>query len=102
MDIATRVDGEELIVVITGDIDSNAAESLLVELTKVIHQGPKRVAMDLSGVMSIGSAGIGKILYFYKELARRKIPFGIRGLHNNLHAIFSSMKLDRLFPIDPK
>lgn len=102
MEITTRQKGDEVMVGVSGQVDTDAAERLRAELAKVIRLNPKSVVMDLSKVPSIGSSGIGKILAFYKELNRIKATFAIKGIHENLYNIFKSIKLEKLFPISQK
>lgn len=101
MGIVTKLKGkdDEIVFEVAGEIDNSAAESLLAEMNKVIQMQPQRVTVDLSRVTSMGSAGIGKLLYFYKELTKRHVVFEIRGMPSSLYAIFTSLKLDKLFPI---
>lgn len=102
MEVVTKQKGTEVMVKVSGAVDTDAAERLRAELAKVIKLSPGSVIMDLSGVPSIGSSGIGKILAFYKELNKAKAAFEIKGIHENLYNIFKSIKLEKLFPISMK
>ena len=99
MDVTTKVNGETLIVKLSGAVDTSAAEILRSELNKIAGQRPKKVVMDLSMVPTMGSSGIGKILMFFKSLDSSKAVFEIKGIHENLFNIFKAVKLDKLFPI---
>ena len=99
MDVSTKVNGDTLIVKISGAVDTGAAEILRSELNKIAGQRPKKVVMDLSMVPTMGSSGIGKILLFFKSLDSSKAGFEIKGIHENLFNIFKAVKLDKLFPI---
>ena len=99
MDVATKVNGDTLIVKVSGAVDTSAAEILRSELNKIAGQRPKKVVMDLSMVPTMGSSGIGKILMFFKSLDSSKASFEIKGIHENLYNIFKAVKLDKLFPI---
>ncbi len=99
MDVATKVNGDTLIVKVSGAVDTGAAEILRSELNKIAGQRPKKVVMDLSMVPTMGSSGIGKILMFFKSLDSAKAGFEIKGIHENLYNIFKAVKLDKLFPI---
>jgi len=99
MEVLTKQKGTEVTIKVSGAVDTEAAERLRAELAKVVKLSPTSVVMDLSGVPSIGSSGIGKILAFYKELNKNKASFAIKGLHPNLIEIFKSLKLEKLFSI---
>ncbi len=99
MDVATKLNGDTLIVKVSGAVDTGAAEILRSELNKIASQRPKKVIMDLSLVPTMGSSGIGKILMFFKSLDSAKSGFEIKGIHENLYNIFKAVKLDKLFPI---
>lgn len=99
MEVAIKQNDCEVIAEISGDIDNFAAEALQVEMAKIVKLRPKSVILDLKNVSTMGSSGIGKILYLYKELNKSKATFAIRGVHANLYEIFKSLKLEKLFNI---
>jgi anti-sigma B factor antagonist len=99
MDVTTKLNGDSLLVKVSGAVDTSAAEILRAELNKIAAQKPKKVIMDLSLVPTMGSSGIGKILMFFKGLDGAKAKFEIKGIHENLYNIFKAVKLDKLFPV---
>jgi anti-sigma B factor antagonist len=99
MDVVIKQRDCEVIAEISGEIDNLAAEKLQVELAKIVKLHPKNVILDLKQVPVMGSSGIGKILYLYKELNKNNATFAIRGIHDNLVEIFRSLKLEKLFSI---
>ncbi len=101
MDIATKKNGDTLYIKISGAVDESSTEKLRAELNKIAFGKPTKVVMDLSLVPTIGSSGIGKILLFYKSLESIRSQFEIKGIQDNLHRLFKSVKLDKLFPISP-
>jgi len=99
MDVVIKQKDSEVIAEISGDIDNFAAEKLQVEMAKIVKLRPKSVILNLKEVPVMGSSGIGKILYLYKELNKNNASFAISGLHANLFEIFKSLKLEKLFSI---
>ena len=99
LDITVKAENDCTRVMVSGSVDTEAAEKLRNELARVLTARPKQVVMDLALVPTIGSSGIGKILIFYKELDKIGAKFEIKGIHENLFNIFKSIKLDKLFPI---
>jgi len=99
MDVVIKQKDCEVIAEISGEIDNFAAEKLQGEMAKIVKLRPKSVILNLKEVPVMGSSGIGKILYLYKELNKNNASFAIRGLHPNLLEIFKSLKLEKLFSI---
>ncbi|MEN6475859.1 MAG: STAS domain-containing protein [Syntrophaceae bacterium] len=99
MDVIIKQKDCEVIAEISGEIDNFAAEKLQVEMAKIVKLRPKSVILNLKEVPVMGSSGIGKILYLYKELNKNNATFAIRGMHANLLEIFKSLKLEKLFSI---
>lgn len=64
MEVTTRKTEDALIVKVAGAVDTEAAEELRTELGKALKLKPSNVIMDLSLVPTMGSSGIGKILFF--------------------------------------
>ena len=99
MQVKTSQDNGQVIIKVSGNVDTKAAEELRSELARVLQMTPTKVTMDLKMVPSIGSSGIGKILVFFKELNKRQASFEIKGIQENIHELFKAIKLDKLFPI---
>ncbi|RLB01055.1 MAG: hypothetical protein DRG37_00930 [Deltaproteobacteria bacterium] len=99
MQVKTSQDNGQVIIKVSGNVDTKAAEELRSELARVLQMTPTKVTMNLKMVPSIGSSGIGKILVFFKELNKRQASFEIKGIQENIHELFKAIKLDKLFPI---
>ena len=102
MQVQTKQNGDHMLLIISGNVDTKSAQELRLELAKALQLKPARVTMDLRGVSTIGSSGIGKILLFFKELRKREAKFEIKGLQENIYKVFKAIKLDKLFPISIK
>ena len=78
------------------DYDSTDLKKVMVDL---LEKKPKKVVFNMNDVLSISSSAIGKLLMFYKNLASFNGVLEINGVNDDLYALFTSIKLDRLFTI---
>ena len=90
---------DEIRVMPTGDIDHEGAEALKSAVAGLSLNGKKAVVFDLRGVGYIGSAGLGKILLFYKRLSAEKVQMRIESASPAIHKLLLELRLDTLFKI---
>ena len=69
MEMTIQPHDEKVSIEIVGSIDENGAETLKRRFLEMDVVKLQEVTFDFSGVTFIGSAGIGKLLLFYKNLA---------------------------------
>jgi len=89
----------KLVVRVKGDIYIDQADELLETFNNIIEKGPEEVLLDLKGLKSITSSGIGKIVLLYKELQKKKGVLKIEGVNDTIMEIFKIVKLDKLVEI---
>ncbi len=99
MNITATRDNQLARLTIQGEIDELAAEDLKKRLRDVALGAPQRVEIDLGGVTHIGSAGIGKLLVFYKDLAIHGAVLALVRVPTPIFHLFREMKLDSIFSI---
>lgn len=99
MNITATRDNQIARLVIQGEIDELAAEELKKRLRDVALSAPQRVEIDFAGVNHIGSAGIGKLLVFYKDLAIHGAVLSLVRVPTPIYHLFREMKLDSIFAI---
>ena len=90
---------DEIRVMPTGDIDHEGAEALKSAVAGLSLNGKKAVVFDLRGVGYIGSAGLGKILLFYKRVSAEKVQMRIESASPTIHKLLLELRLDTLFEI---
>ena len=95
---STRENGRTLIT-IKGDIDELGAEEVKRVFRETATSSSTEVVVDFGGVTHIGSAGIGKLLVFYKDLAIRGSRLSLVRVPAPILLLMREMKLDTLFPI---
>jgi anti-sigma B factor antagonist len=96
-----RVDTEpaEVRILPSGDIDHEGAEKLKAAVATLSLQGKTAVIFDFRDVRHIGSAGLGKLLLFYKRLSVEKIEMRIESASPALLSLLRELRLDTLFTI---
>ena len=99
MDIKVSESEGKLVVRVKGDIYIDQADELLETFNNLIETGPEEVLLDLMGLKSITSSGIGKIVLLYKELQKKKGVLKIEGVNDTIMEIFKIVKLDKLVEI---
>ncbi len=98
MELKASTDGNRVSLLITGIIDDAGAAQLKEAFQRIDHS-VMEVILDFSGVSHIGSAGLGKLLLLYKNLAARGGLIRIQGLSGMLRDLFRELKLDTLFQL---
>ncbi len=100
MNIKVLENKGKVTVKVKGDIYIDQADELLKTFNSVINKNPKEVLLDLQGLKSITSSGIGKIVLLYKELQKKNGVIKIIGVNETIMQIFKIVKLDRLVDIE--
>ncbi len=85
---------------ISGDIDEEGANDLENSFYKLDMSSTKEIIFNLQEVSHIGSAGMGRLLLFYKDSSiggGGKIR--IENVSETVSELLKIVQLDRLFPI---
>ncbi|MEN8153741.1 MAG: STAS domain-containing protein [Acidobacteriota bacterium] len=85
---------------ITGRIDISGAEKLKNVFNLILEKEQKKVVIDFGDVSFIGSSGIGKLLFFYKNLSSKNREIVLINLNSEIRSLFKAIKVDTLFNID--
>jgi len=84
---------------VEGDIDEGGAEALKRRFQEMKLSTYKEVVFDFDKVTYIGSAGIGKLLIFYKNAALCDCEIRIENIPAPIYELFMVLKLDSIFTI---
>ena len=84
---------------ISGEIDEKGAKALKQQFNEVDLKGLKELVFDFSGVTHIGSAGLGKLLMFYKNLAVGGGKMRIENSSPNISELMEELNLNKLFQV---
>ena len=99
MNIQLNRNGSTITLNVEGEIDECGAEILKNRFRDVAASGARNIFVNFSKVSHIGSAGIGKILVFYKDLAIRDATLALEQVPDHIYHMLREMKLDTIFSI---
>ncbi len=99
MEMTITQDGYKARFELIGDIDESGAEHLKHRFRELNFSLLKEVSFDFRKVTHIGSAGIGKLLLFYKDLALNGGRIRIENVSESVYELFRILKLDTIFTI---
>ena len=99
MEVNVVPDDDGAQIQIVGTIDERGAEELKRRLLDLDFASTKQVVIDFSAVTFIGSAGIGKLLLLYKNLAAHGGKVRIENMSRDIFTMFKVVKLDKVFEI---
>lgn len=99
MTFKLTMNGADCQVVVSGEIDERGAEELKKRFREVQAARPQRVVIDFKEVTHIGSAGIGKLLVLYKDLAVQSATLHLVNVPHVIYRLFCEMKLNAIFSI---
>ncbi len=99
MELTITPRDEQVYITVVGSIDERGAEDLKRRFLELDVSSVKEVIFDFSGVTFIGSAGIGKLLLFYKNLAAQGGRITIKNMGKDIYTMFKVVKLDKIFNI---
>ncbi len=102
MEIALDEDKDRITVRLRGDLYVEQGEELMQTFQEVIRKDPAKVVIDLGGLHTITSSGIGKIVLLYKEMNKKGGTVAITGVNSTIMQIFKIVKLDKLMQIEPQ
>jgi anti-anti-sigma factor len=101
MEISQERDGDVTIVRLSGRLDSSAASSAEERLSSALVGEPPRIAIDMSDLAYISSAGLRVLLVLAKKVQQQKGKVALGGLVANVREVFAVSGFDTIFPIEP-
>ncbi len=102
MELNIIQDGKQARFEIRGDVDEPGAEDLKQRFRELNISSLEEVTFDFKNVTHIGSAGIGKLLLFYKDMALNGGRIKIENVSEAVYELFSILKLDTIFTISKR
>lgn len=99
--MAREQDGEVAIVRLTGRFDSSAAAAAETGLNAALGDGAPHLAVDMTGLDYISSAGLRVLLVLAKKVQQAKGKVVLYGLRPNVREVFSVSGFDTIFSIQP-
>jgi anti-sigma B factor antagonist len=100
MIFSTSIDGGNVTLNITGELDAVSVPDLRPVLDDLINKGHKKIVVDLAGLRLIDSSGVGAIVYLFRRLRGVGGTLVVRGATDQPLAILRLLKLDQILAID--
>ena len=101
MEFAQDQVGDVAIVKLAGRLDSSTAQASEENFIRVLGNGTSRLAVDLSRLEYISSAGLRVLLVVAKKVQLAKGKMVLFGLVPNVREVFSVSGFDKIFAIHP-
>lgn len=99
MEFAHEQSGDVVIVKLSGRLDSVTAQPAEESFSRVLSDGAPRLAIDMSKLEYISSAGLRVLLVMAKKVQQAKGKVVLFGLAANVREVFSISGFDRIFSI---
>ena len=99
MELNIQHAGDSVRFEIEGIIDEMGAESLKDRFKELNIETIKELVLDFGNVGYIGSAGVGKLLMFYKELSANGGILRIENASGIVHELLTVTKMDAVFSV---
>ncbi len=99
MEFAQEQVGEVAIVKLAGRLDSSAAPPAEESFAKMLGGGTPRLAIDLSRLDYISSAGLRVLLVVAKKVQQANGKMVLFGLLPNVREVFAVSGFDKIFAI---
>jgi N-acetylglucosaminyldiphosphoundecaprenol N-acetyl-beta-D-mannosaminyltransferase len=93
-------DREGTVVRLPGRFCTPVSGPLLSSLRNEIKKGAAQIAVDFKDTTLIDSTAIGALVAMAREAKTRGVPFFIRNMSADIHALFTDTGLDRIFNIE--
>ena len=100
MEFAHERAGGVLIVRLSGRLDSSSAQPAAERFSRALGDGPPHIAVDLSKLDYISSAGLRVLLVVAKKVQQAKGKVVLFGLVPNVREVFSISGFDQIFSIE--
>lgn len=98
MQIDERLVGDVKILDLTGKMTLGEGDELLRDkVNSLVHQGHKKLILNLEGVPYIDSAGLGEIVRTYTTVSRQGGKLKLLGLTKRIQDLLSITKLLTVF-----
>lgn len=92
--------GDVQVIKLTGDLLHPESLYWLPSFGSVAMRRGMRLVLDFSDVQYVGSAALGELIKFKKEVRAVRGKMRVRGLHPDLREAFRITRLDQMFEIE--
>ncbi len=81
------------------DITAQTTDDLRTEMRKIYEEGASRIIIDLTGVGTIDSIGLGLFAAIHNSLQKRDSKLELINADDNICSVLNLMRLDQHFII---
>ncbi|HLW84542.1 MAG TPA: STAS domain-containing protein [Candidatus Sulfotelmatobacter sp.] len=99
LSLETRYQGDVMVVYCQGRIVYRDEAAALSRIVGDVMSQTRKLVLDLSGVSSIDSAGIGELALLYTWSQRQKAEFKVAGPNNLVRTLLGLTNLDSVLEI---
>jgi len=100
MKLDKTIDGDRVVLKISGELDSITAPEVRVTFDEVVESQPASVVLDLSSLRVIDSSGVGAIVSLFKRLRSTDTTFEVEGVQGQPLSIFKVLRLNKVFGLE--
>jgi len=99
MEFAQELSGDVVIVKLSGRLDSSTAQGAEENFAEVLASGVLHLAIDMSNLEYISSAGLRVLLVVAKKVQQANGRVVLFGVVRNVREVFSISGFDKIFSI---
>jgi anti-anti-sigma factor len=99
METKEELVGEATFLTVSGRLDSETARAFEDTLTATLDRGVRALALDLSGLEYVSSAGLRLLLLAAKRTKAEAAPFTLFGLQPQVAKVLEVSGFARILPI---
>ncbi len=100
MDMTQERDGHVVVIRLSGRLDSSAAPGAEEQLTEAVSGEAPRIAIDMSQLSYVSSAGLRVLLVVAKKVQQQRGRLALGGLAENVRAVFAATGFDSIIAIE--
>ncbi len=100
MEFVQAQSGDVVIVKLAGRLDGSNAHTVEQSFAGVLDSGASRLAIDLSDLEYVSSAGLRVLLIVANRIQHANGKVAVFGLNGGVRAVFSISRFDTIFPIE--
>lgn len=101
MQVTEEKDGDALILVLEGRLDSTTSADFEKQIVGAIRNNEKHIVIDLDGVDYISSAGLRAVLIGAKQMSAGYGKLALCGLNEKIREVFHMSGFDKILTILP-
>jgi anti-sigma B factor antagonist len=96
-----RVEPDITVFGISGRLTlGNPLQSVESEIRELIDSGARKLVIDLTGLNTIDSSGVGTLIICGEHMDRLGGRMRLAGAHGSVAKIFNTIHIDRVIPLD--